>query len=334
VLRSAAILLVLLGAPAAWACTCESLPPDLAANLETAKERARHIYLVRVGARAEPTIKKSQGTFSGEVLEVFKGAVEKGAKLSFHSGDGASCRFLFAENSLVLVYGLAAEPEEVSMCSRSRRVEADDAELTWLRKGVLPRIPAVARREVVSCERCDLQSVANRIFDAPAENGGMPKSFGIRLVGNLKRMGPFWTTDGEGPARADEALALGKDPNGGFFQLRQYPSWTADGQCEQRVERRDCDRLMPILDAGTARPYFRCFDAGTATQVCDERESRTARWEPVETFAPVECKWRDPVRPVCELPATMEPVDAGVEPIAQCHPAYGYALPRYTCVLR
>lgn len=112
------------------ACSCEILPPDLETNLTRALKESGSIYLVRVGAVKPPVLKGSLAVYEGEVLEVLKGALGVGQRLTINSGDGRGCRFQFTDGATVLVYAGTHAPAEVSMCSRTIPATACSAAAT------------------------------------------------------------------------------------------------------------------------------------------------------------------------------------------------------------
>lgn len=140
-----------LGAPDARACSCAPPPPgDLPTTLREAHDRARFIYRARLlsgGGR------DARGKTVVEVLESFKGPLQPGARLELPTTPMSPCGLSLESGPgrEYLVYTSAQLPTEIHLCSRTREMNGDDAEMTWLRTGRPPAMPVALQREVMTC---------------------------------------------------------------------------------------------------------------------------------------------------------------------------------------
>ncbi|WP_257461681.1 hypothetical protein [Archangium lipolyticum] len=311
VMRLAVVVFgVLLGLwpPLAQACRCVTEPDNtsLAQALRTARDKASHIYLARVQASDGL---RNRGIATVQVLEVLKGELAAGTQLELPSGGGGDCSFPFKRGNDYLVYA-HGQPTSVRLCTRTRQVQADDVEVQWLRTGKPPPTPVALRREVVSCKRCDIDTVAR----APFLGGEQARRANEELR-------PFWT---HGPGSDDRvSVAVGVSGDQRAFQLVQtsHEHTPTDEPCRRVVIRRWCERLAPASD--TARFAFRCIKPGPEEEVCDEEKSRVAKWKPLERMTAASCGWGNPNAPSCTLSKKLQPLRGSPKagaPVLQCRP--------------
>lgn len=259
----AAALFALFPLPAE-ACTCLKDPETTrAAAFEARKAKWKFVYV----ARALPGRQL-------QVLEVFRGPLTPGERTN--ASVSSLCDFPFADGELYLVYD--DNPlTPVALCSPTRRIDAErldkDAELRFLRRGVLPAEPGGVRRALrTTCTPCTLEAVARSLTEVDA----LPSDAG-------------WL---EPPTRQRPwARALGFTRAGRPFELHEEPPRRL-AQCEARIERQWCRALaLPDPDEfGDASPALRCVGPMTAETVCDETRTRTVEWGPLENLNVAECR--------------------------------------------
>jgi hypothetical protein len=287
------------------ACRCVTQPTDtnLAQALRTARETASHIYFARV--QAADGLRSGNATV--EVLEVFKGELAVGTRLQLPSGHGGTCAYPFKKGTDYLVYTHGG-PTIVSLCTRTRSVLADDVELQWLRSGKLPATPSALRREVVTCNPCELGTVARA-----------PALFGEEARRAYAAQRAFWTL-GLGSENG-RTVAVGQTKDLRTFELVQTPHEATDEKCRQRIVRRWCERLAPL--SSEARFPFRCLKPGPEEEVCDENKDRVSKWMPLEGMTTATCAWDDPNAPSCKLSKKVQPRPGshkGSAPLLRCSP--------------
>ncbi|WP_375746403.1 hypothetical protein NR800_17855 [Corallococcus interemptor] len=291
-----------------WACSCSFASQGLASTLEGARDSAGFIYLGRVRDSEDP----SERFATVDVLEAFKGSVKAGAVLRLPYGGGGDCVLNVTPGRTWLIYAGKTGPEEVWMCSRSRRVLLDDSELTWLRTGVLPPVPVALHRETVSCEGCEIEVEARRLL----AHAGTPPVGWREAEARWKAGQPFITSAGMTQSRV-----LGVSRDGRAFELSDSSlEASARWACERRLQLRWCKRLE--LQEGRYASDFRCVDPGEPQEVCDERRSRKSEWLPMERLPPGACSGFNPSAPSCDLASDRFPFPAGAPPLPflACHP--------------
>lgn len=292
----------------AEACSCVRGPENPRQAMIEAKDSAGAIYLARV---PEPS------TF--EVLEVFKGTLRKGDR--FRIPDGSrTCALSVRVGETRLVYAPDPEGRKVSHCSRTRPIREDlrirDADLAWLRDGMLPPLPVALQRVRISCEPCTADTVAPPLMGQQVDRNGAREA---HRAGRA-----FWTSGAFDESDPGRRRAVGRSEEGHAYALLQTPHWEAAGRCQQRVTRWRCARLEEVMTASAGEPALRCVEPSDEQRVCDEGSSRRVETLPPETLSGARCDWLGPSRAACRLSETSIPLepDAPRFPLLRCAPAY------------
>lgn len=219
-----------------------------------------------------------------QVGEVFKGALEVGERLSFRSFGGGDCSQLFEVGERWLIYDGGA------VCSRTRRLEADDPELTWLRTGGGPERPLAVRRVARSCARCDIQTVAAALTGAAEPWGGQQPDAGLG-----------WASPRFDRAE-DGLVSLGVASGGRWFRLVERSAVYGEA-CRRVVSRTWCE-------AG-ATPA--CVDESPPVRVCDEDAQHLEVRGPLEALEVAQCnRWWSNGSAFCRL-GSVSSLDGGAE---------------------
>jgi hypothetical protein len=323
----AMVVMVVLVAGDARACSCGSGSGDLAKDLKDALA-SPHIYRARVvglshrvvttllnvvqAARRQPKLADDLAML--EVLEVFRGGLRVGQHLevSNNNGFGSGCDPEFAVGEDLLIYTLDGDPKSISGCSRTREVTPTDLELDWLRTGVLPPLPVAVRREVVTCDPCTLDSLA----------GSLPRAWGADALRHLTDANPFM--NGGYYGLPSERKGVVRTATGETFMLLQRPDYGTGEVCFQRVSRQSCAGFAAHPTPPRGEPDLDCVTPGPEVPVCDESTSRRATWGPPQDMSAVTCTWRDPAHPRCEFSKSDQPLAEGKPtfPLLECSPAY------------
>lgn len=321
--------LVVLWARPTEACSCMRGSEGLAEALRGSRDDAEVIFRARaVAVGPRWPLLALFGARTGleatlEVHEVFKGEV--GPRVVFDSGDlSGMCDYPFQAGREYVVYASLWEGKlSTSFCDRTRPVDTDDAELTWLRTGVLPPLPRALKRESVQCEPCESDKVARRLTGVSEGQSAYGSPEGAQWL--LAAGRPVWVKRYSGPVRAAGVAADGR-----AFELVQTPGYDTWERCRQRVQRRWCARVEAFRGA-EEEFSLRCVEPGPAEEVCDERKTRASSWGRVEAVGAASCHWETADRTTCELKTVQVlPASGPATPLLACSPAYAYS-DRYHC---
>lgn len=297
------------------ACSCDPGSPDLLTNLREARKEASTIYYGRVVSIDEALVA------SVEVLEVFKGNLAVGTKLSVSYEH--PCAYPFDSGETALIYA-DEDPSQVFLCTRTRRASKDDVELEWLRTGKPPAVPIALQRETVTCQSCSLETVTTSLVGPPpgaSSNSPLPSQQALEA---LREVRPFWTASSLRLDDKGRRTAVGLSADLRAFELIQTPYRATRDACQQRVVRRWCEKLESSPEESSGAPALRCLNPGPEEEVCNETQSRAANWGSLEKIRAAKCMWFSPVSPYCELTKSPQPLPAGARksPVLRCSPGF------------
>ncbi len=282
-LATISVAAVALLSSSALACTCLGSVGDLLPELLRAFDAADHVLIARVVADSGDA-----DTALLEVLEVFKGTLKAGKRIRVEAGGGSMCLYRFFQDQDWLIYS-SGPTVSVRLCSRSRVLRGADVELAWLRTRTPPPVPVALQRGRATCVAC-------RLDHAAAALSGTTTSVDLEV--GLASGRPFHVT---ATSSGGAERAVGRAGDGQLFEVLEVQDYPFEA-CGARLVRRWCAGLSSKSS---------CVRPGPEEVVCDEAAARQVHWEARESAVGVECRWREPARPVCALPPRSA-VDAGV----------------------
>jgi hypothetical protein len=301
-------------APAAAACSCEwtGRSTDLAKELRNARESGDAIYLARA-ISIHYEMPDPQASLLVE--EAFAGQVKAAQVIRLQAGGFGDCTPTYDVGPLYLIYAADTAGSTVLLCSRTRKVEADDPELRWLRTGQLPPIPVAVQREVISCERCDALTQGNLLVGRPAQCCKTDQSFGGGIPPTFLASG-FETVEKSGVS------VVGRLNGGRAFRLTQSERKGVDDGCRTRVWRQWCEGLEPVSSPEWNVLPVRCLRPGEPIQLCDEGKTQRSSAEPLESLSVATCQWSGTSKAECTLIKERRPlaIDAPRRPLLRCAP--------------